>query len=547
MSLPVSIKLTPDIKVFPISIPLKALEQDTDYTVKLPIQHFFSTPLLTTQALKLRLEKKTLPLLWSMHLGCQDSLLLCKMSLAESIHVAPVVQVSLRINEDLSWSVSFVGRIIPPNAPSMLSLPPTIKTIDDMTTLLDFFANCQLCCGSKEEKLLNVIKHKDSTLQGQNSATIDTSSCQPTVRHRDCHYLLPPSSSCVRCPKCTRHRSSLLIQSKRLENSTPSKKTNYRFLSKQGLVDRVQLVHSQVKVMTKRNLRLKKKLETQFEENGMTVSEETHNDLATVIERNSDIVDSLPPNSFQRLFWEQQLIAMSKPSSKAKGVRYHPLMIRWCLYLQYHSSGAYNLLRESGILKLPSSRTLRDYTHFASAKRGFSVEVDKMLIDASKVASCPEREKYVLLLLDEMHVKEDLIFNKHSGELIGFSNLGDINNHLEVYLRSLDTDIEQSPPLAKSVMVFMVRGLFTKMQFAYAQFLCCSLTGDKLYAPFWNALSRIENCGLKVLGVTMDGCAVNRRFMKSCTNPPTHFSTKSRTPTPQRVGQFFSSQILLTL
>lgn len=159
-------------------------------------------------------------------------------------------------------------------------------------------------------------------LSGQNSATIDTSSCLPTVRHRDCHYLLPPSSSCERCPKCTRHRSSLLIQSKRLENSTPSKTTNYRFLSKQGLVDRVQLVHSQVKVMTKRNLRLKKKLETQFEENGMTVSEETHNDLATVIERNSDIVNSLPPNSFQRLFWEQQLIAMSKPSSKAKGVHY---------------------------------------------------------------------------------------------------------------------------------------------------------------------------------------------------------------------------------
>ena len=51
-----------------------------------------------------------------------------------------------------------------------------------------------------------------------------------------------------------------------------------------------------------------------------------------------------------------------------------------------------------------------------------------------------------------MHVKEDLIFNKHSGELIGFSNLGDINNNLEVYLRSLDTDIEQSPSLAKSVM-----------------------------------------------------------------------------------------------
>ena len=73
-----------------------------------------------------------------------------------------------------------------------------------------------------------------------------------------------------------------------------------------------------------------------------------------------------------------------------------------------------------------------------------------MLMDASKVASCPERNKYVLLLLDEMHVKEDLIFNKHSGELIGFSNLGDINVHLESYLRSLDLltlTLSSHPPL----------------------------------------------------------------------------------------------------
>ncbi len=179
---------------------------------------------------------------------------------------------------------------------------------------------CSFFCSSKEDKLLKVIKHKDSTLQGKWIKLMLTCTIvhwffkvktlqqliHPRVspqRHRDCHYLLPPSYGCVRCLKCTRHRSSLLIQSKRLENSTPSKKTNYRFLSKQGLVDRVQQAHSQVKVMTKRNLRLKKKLETQFEENGMSVSEETHNDLATVIERNSDIVDSLPPNSFQRLFW----------------------------------------------------------------------------------------------------------------------------------------------------------------------------------------------------------------------------------------------------
>ena len=106
-----------------------------------------------------------------------------------------------------------------------------------------------------------------------------------------------------------------------------------------------------------------------------------------------------------------------------------------------------------------------------------------MLAEAADVKTCPERNKCVLLLLDEMHVREDLVYDKHTGELIGFTNLGDINNHLDAYEKALSTD-EKPPSLAKSGQVFMVRGLFTKLQFAYAQFPCSILTGEKLYKPF---------------------------------------------------------------
>ena len=34
----------------------------------------------------------------------------------------------------------------------------------------------------------------------------------------------------------------------------------------------------------------------------------------------------------------------------------------------------------------------------------------------AKLRSCPQRETYVCLLMDEMHVKSDLVFDKHSGE-----------------------------------------------------------------------------------------------------------------------------------
>lgn len=164
----------------------------------------------------------------------------------------------------------------------------------------------------------------------------------------------------------------------------------------------------------------------------------------------------------------------------------------------YRSSGAYEALRSSGCVKLPSQRTLRDCTHYIKAATGFSSDVDNMLMEAAKVGCCPEREKNVILLLDEMHVKEDLVYDKHSGAMIGFANLGDINDHLLQFESSLLEDKPMSPQLAKSMMVFMVRGLFSKLQFPYAQFPCANLSGDLLYEPFWEAVSRVENCGLKV-------------------------------------------------
>lgn len=184
-------------------------------------------------------------------------------------------------------------------------------------------------------------------------------------------------------------------------------------------------------------------------------------------------------------------------------------MIRWCLYLHYRSSGAYDTLRQSGVLKLPSQRTLRDYSHHTEAAPGFSAEVDSMVMKAAEVHSCSEREKCILLLLDEMHVREDLVYDKHSGELIGFTNLGDINTHLDSFEQAISSHSEEPQPvLAKSVLVFMVRGLFTKLQFAYAQFPCSQMRGDKLYVPFWEAVRRLEKCGFKVILVCMYSDAI---------------------------------------
>jgi len=49
-----------------------------------------------------------------------------------------------------------------------------------------------------------------------------------------------------------------------------------------------------------------------------------------------------------------------------------------------------------------------------------------------------------------------------------------------------------SPQLAMTMMVFMVHGLFSSLQFTYAQFPCAELTGELLYDPFWEAVKSGE-------------------------------------------------------
>ena len=83
---------------------------------------------------------------------------------------------------------------------------------------------------------------------------------------------------------------------------------------------------------------------------------------------------------------------------------------------------------------------LRDYTYYVPTTTGFSGEVDAMLIQAAKVDTRPEHKKNVILLWDEMHIWEDIVFDKHSGAMIGFTKLGDINDNLLKFERSVTED-----------------------------------------------------------------------------------------------------------
>ena len=120
------------------------------------------------------------------------------------------------------------------------------------------------------------------------------------------------------------------------------------------------------------------------------------------------------------------------------------------------------MLRDSDVLQLPSQRTLQDYSNCVKARAGFSVEVDRQLIQAANLMTCQEWQSWYLLL-DEMYIHEDLVYDKHTGKMVGFCNL------VTIYYISFEQSLEEDdsdvlPVLAKTMMVFMVRGLFTPLR-----------------------------------------------------------------------------------
>ena len=152
-----------------------------------------------------------------------------------------------------------------------------------------------------------------------------------------------------------------------------------------------------------------------------------------------------PPGTFQRIFWDQQVEALKLRNPRQ--VRWHPMIIKWCLSIKLRSSSTYNALRSSNVITLPSERALRDYTHFIKPHTGFSYEVDQQLQREAKLDSIPDFKRHVCLVFDEVKVKEDLVYEKHSGELIGFVNIGEINNQLLEYEQScLSDEPEPSQP-----------------------------------------------------------------------------------------------------
>ena len=64
-----------------------------------------------------------------------------------------------------------------------------------------------------------------------------------------------------------------------------------------------------------------------------------------------------------------------------------------------------------------------------------------------------------MLLFDEMKIRSNLVFDKNTGQLIGFTDLGDSTINYATF--------EKQDELASHVLAFFIRGLTTNLKFSF--------------------------------------------------------------------------------
>lgn len=109
-------------------------------------------------------------------------------------------------------------------------------------------------------------------------------------------------------------------------------------------------------------------------------------------------------------------------------------------------------------------------------------------------------EQQFSLCIDEMSVKNGLVFNKHTRALVGFTDLTSVNSDFRK-LTSHSGVIELT--LADKVLVFMAWAIFrASISYPIAHYPSSHLFGSKLYPLVWEAIEALKFYKLPVISIT---------------------------------------------
>lgn len=306
----------------------------------------------------------------------------------------------------------------------------------------------------------------------QYHSTIRSTSCELLTESKDILIFGINPTKKEKCKNCKQYGYALTKRMKRIKernfkvNQRKFSHTNFKHkdITREELCLKLKEQKEEINDLTHKVWKLKRQFDNSTRKDGFKVNEHANAELKSLMASCSDEFKRGFPdtNSRQRLFLEQQELFASKVDNC--GMRWHPMIIKWCLFLRQKSQAAYAAMKESCFINLPSSRTLYDYSHFLKSELGFQRDVFKLAsLEVEKKGLYEEEwRKNVGPLFDEIKIREDFVYDKHTGELIGHCNLGDIANQMMAFdVSQTDTGHE----MAKQVLVVMMRFEFSLVCF----------------------------------------------------------------------------------
>ena len=291
-----------------------------------------------------------------------DQIKLCKISSQPSTSAQPlVITHSLLINNDCTWDLFVHGRKVIPATNGLLSLIPNVLNQQMFLKLINIIDSSKICPGNVDTHFVdmgNARKGKFLTTDGVTKAAVEEGFplllngkiYTSTVRMINCEVLIQ-GAKCIHCQSYRSQLRAMYSRCKRKESDTcnNSKYTNNRHLKTPEKIEKLKILQTKVieagKQIKSLTLRMSK-LST-----GVSIDEALHTDLLGIAEQhNTSIMELFPVGSFRRLFWEEQVKAAKL--SHARQMRWHPMVIRWCLNLKLLSTFAYHSMQTSGFIKL---------------------------------------------------------------------------------------------------------------------------------------------------------------------------------------------------
>lgn len=282
----------------------------------------------------------------------------------------------------------------------------------------------------------------------------------------------------------------------------------------------------------------RKQYDTYIQSHGIKISSkqaelifdtDTEKSYQRILDAKNGDFDDLPQKDLIsylcKVSWEN--VRKAKKSGK-KSVEFCPIVLKFAHYVKSQmNNSSYSFL--ANVFNLPSISTLNKKSAYdTNTEDGLMHETMKSMEEDFKQhfkdKEIVDWDRMGVLKFDEMKIKEKMVFNTHTNEIIGFTDPTLTVDVLKVELENMDKEVQEGgerkkPEIAKNILVFMFeRWDGEPMKRVVARYSVGKANGEFLHNTILHVVCGLASRGFLVNQITSDGATENVSALSQLAN-----------------------------